>query len=648
MKLFKLAIGLLGLSLAACSSEDPQVPQAPGGEVAGGDSRYMSVTIRNANGGRANPGQQAGNLFEEGLTGENEIKSVRFYFFDEAGQPVAVKHDRTNYYDCTELESAEGQMPNVEKKLTAVIVINTQEGDNLNNLKKMVAVANIPAKDLELNGKTTLSLSELQGLIHSYIVNENKPYATADVNVEKPADSKLAPLPMTSSVYGDGPYDIAAEILPTNIKQNADDAKKSPVDIYIERIHAKVRVAFAWQNMVTEDVTYNNNTVKAVKLNSRNASGETTAITTDGTSSGDPIYAIFTNWCPTGVAKTSYLFKKFSSSWDLGWTAAKPSDFRSFWAENPFVDPTGAATSANCTLQYFKPSEAKGTYGTRPALTDNLGNYGNYNGNFYYIQENAATKDKSGVKTEFTEEDADSKLSNRTQVFLGAVLVTIKDGIATPVELSEWGGRKYVGTTVINAMLNAVKNQIWIAKKTDATAENPNITWDSKTLDVSDVELVSATDIFGDEYFDAQNDLRYLTYIQLKKTFTLPTGYSFYKSQPIEGADDPEKYADNKAVNEALRSIPGAKVWKSGMTYYYTDIQHESTASATTGYYGVVRNHIYDIELEKVYGLGTPIYDPEEDTIIIPQKPQDLDSFIGARINVLSWRVIRQGVTLDW
>ena len=57
---------------------------------------------------------------------------------------VPVKSDGTNYYDCKkdETESAGQDMPNIEKKLNAVIVINTREGDNLDQLKSMVAVIN--------------------------------------------------------------------------------------------------------------------------------------------------------------------------------------------------------------------------------------------------------------------------------------------------------------------------------------------------------------------------------------------------------------------------------------------------------------------------------------------------------------------------
>lgn len=644
MKLFKLAIGLLGLSLAACSSEDPQVPQEPGGEVAGGDSRYMSVTIRNANGGRAG-GNQDGNLYEEGLSGENEITSVRFYFFNEAGDAVSVKSDGTNYYDCTEITSVGSNMPNVEKKLKAVIVINTKQGDNLNDLKKMVAVANL---DL---GDGSKSLSDLQIIHASYNANGETPYLVSSTLPDK--------MPMTSSVYGNGLYDIAAEILPQKIKQTPDDAEGDPVDVYIERIQAKVRAAFDWNDDfkkegMTKSVTYKGKQYTAVKLYNRikNAQGvvtKTEEIKVKVGEAEENVYAMFTGWCPTGVAKDSYAIKKFDATWDLGWTPLASSTLkRSFWAENSFADPSGDAK--NTTLKYYAPTAAVGVFGTTPSVTGNTpADYSKYDGSFYYIQENAATPGQAGKKTAYNPE---TTLSNRTQVLFGARLVTIaQDGTVTPLALSEWGGTKYVGDAdLIAAILNVFKTQIWIGKK---NTEADKTTWTVRNLAPADVKLVSATDIAGDNLFDAQDDKRYLTYIQLNGN-VLGSDEKFYKTKPVD-ENEPAAYTETE-VNTLLRSIPGAKVWgdstegkdHKGMTYYYVDIIHQANAAENQGKHGVVRNHIYDIELNSVYGLGTPIYDPEDDTIIIPQKPNDDESYIGANINVLSWRVIRQNVSLDW
>ena len=60
-----------------------------------------------------------------------------------------------------------------------------------------------------------------------------------------------------------------------------------------------------------------------------------------------------------------------------------------------------------------------------------------------------------------------------------------------------------------------------------------------------------------------------------------------------------------------------------------------------------MRNHIYDANITKLTGLGTPVYNPDE--IIYPEKPiDDEETFIAAQINILSWRIVKNDVELDW
>ena len=39
-------------------------------------------------------------------------------------------------------------------------------------------------------------------------------------------------------------------------------------------------------------------------------------------------------------------------------------------------------------------------------------------------------------------------------------------------------------------------------------------------------------------------------------------------------------------------------------------------------------------------------FDPEE--VIVPQKPTNDETYLGARINILSWRVVKQNIDLEW
>lgn len=658
MKVSKLFLGLFGLLAFASCGEEKDMPENPGG-VVDGDTRFMSVTIRNAQGSRAgegegeqNPGDIENSIYENGLTPENDIKSLRFYFFDGNGNAAAVKSNGKNYYDCTEITPEGADIPNVEKKLKAVIVINTEKGDNIYNLKKMVAVANMPGIS---DNDPSKNLAELRADIRNFNVDgdEFKAY-------ENGTAKNLKPFVMTSSVFGSNDFQCEVEIKPGDIYTTLGEAETNPVDVFIERVVAKVRVSFAWENTMTKiPVTLDGKSFEAIKLTEKPAEGATTGEDIKTADGQKNIYVIFTGWNPTGVAKTSYAFKKVDSAWNLGWDWADKAFYRSYWAENAFADAvagTVAGTDA-APLLYFSKNAAVGKFGS--AVVN--GSSKDFDGSFYYIQENAASKDNNGLKKAF---NPSSELSNRSQVYLGAILVTVEDGVATPLTLAEWGGSKYTADGLKAKMLEVVSSQIFFGKKNTTTTTEPGgdtvetTTWEYQSLGMEHVELVSAIDI-KNGLFDAEGDARYMTYIQLvdESDEFWPVGFEhkFYsRMNPNGPAAEDEMTRDQ--VNLALTKMPGAMVWESGQTYYYTDLQHLAFAKDgsfdTKGAYGVVRNHIYDVELNTVYGLGTPIFDPTtgdgENTIIIPQKPDPEYAYIGARINVLSWRVVRQGVSLDW
>jgi hypothetical protein len=63
--------------------------------------------------------------------------------------------------------------------------------------------------------------------------------------------------------------------------------------------------------------------------------------------------------------------------------------------------------------------------------------------------------------------------------------------------------------------------------------------------------------------------------------------------------------------NDELAMVQPALVYKEGMTYYWLDIKHLG-APKSVGEYGIVRNHVYDVNINKIKGFGTPIYDPNQ------------------------------------
>lgn len=87
-----------------------------------------------------------------------------------------------------------------------------------------------------------------------------------------------------------------------------------------------------------------------------------------------------------------------------------------------------------------------------------------------------------------------------------------------------------------------------------------------------------------------------------------------------------------------------ADIRVNGKTYYYVPIRHLGAATTDPAYYGVVRNHYYQINLQSLKGFGSSVYDPDRE--IKPVIPAEETSYLAAKINVLQWRVVSQDVNL--
>lgn len=89
------------------------------------------------------------------------------------------------------------------------------------------------------------------------------------------------------------------------------------------------------------------------------------------------------------------------------------------------------------------------------------------------------------------------------------------------------------------------------------------------------------------------------------------------------------------------RSAYTARIFKDGKCYYFVNIEN-----SIAGVPGVVRNHIYELSLKGIGGIGVPVFDPDD--VIIPENPEDEDLYyLAAKINVLSWKLVTQNVTFQ-
>ena len=206
----------------------------------------------------------------------------------------------------------------------------------------------------------------------------------------------------------------------------------------------------------------------------------------------------------------------------------------------------------------------------------------------------------------------------RTKVVVKAQLVMANG--ETPIEITNWYGKDYLGEgTLRTVVANTLKNTYFYGNDEDTVFTG---------LLPEDIKCV-ARDVNEENAFEV--------YFQLSETGDVKTWYKY------EGGNYTPIAID--AINTELAAVQPALVYTNGMTYYYTNIQHLG-APASAGQYGVVRNHVYKVNITGVVGYGTPVYNGTTG-YVSTEKPDQIETYVAAQINVLSWRIVEQDTILQ-
>ena len=512
-KLFPLALAAFAFS--ACTSEDA-VENNPNVE---GVKSYVAVNINNVGVG----GTRAdGATYDNGTAAESKINTIRFYFFTSDGAPYKLA-EGTNW-----LELRPNQMTpstgNVENITNSMLVIS---GKDQSYPQSMMAVVN--PETIE-DGKLAdfMTKSQVEGVVTAQ--NFNGQSATASDFV------------MTSSVYANGKDKVWTSDISGHVALSEDEAKADPVDIYVERVAAKI---------------------------TSTASGATADKFEVGvTANGDKVYAMIKGW---GIAKentTANLIKVIEPTWTeatIGFNWNDANFYRSYWETTPNND---------------------GTYKSWAAYTNT------HIGDVYYTAPN----------TSYAE-------TNRPIYVAAAQLVDVN---GKPIEIFKYKGVQYLSETdVKKVILNENKNFFKVAS-TDGGTNYVN-------LDPAD--LVFVVDAHKPYEVKAQVKDGVVVYQKTGETYVVATD----------------------AANTAY-GAHNAVIYKNGMTYYWTSVKHLG-AAGKPGQFGMVRNHFYQVDVTKITGFGTAVYNPDNE--FVPVTPdEDPMTYLAARINVLSWRVVNQTVEL--
>lgn len=228
----------------------------------------------------------------------------------------------------------------------------------------------------------------------------------------------------------------------------------------------------------------------------------------------------------------------------------------------------------------------------------------------------ADTEDGKFSYNDLTNNDA-------TVVYLGeqvgtratyVVAAQLQDVDGKAIEIAQWYGTNYVGEqALLTAVAPTLKNKLMHFDGVDTYTS------------IDDTQLKCVAGVSGAESYEVV--------FQLADGAETTNWFSF----------DGSTYTAVDA-NYVLAAVEPAKVWKSGMAYYYADVKHLGS-EGSVGEYGVIRNHSYKVAINGVKGWGTPVYDPAVE--VVPVKPTDKETYISAEINVLSWRVVSREVTLE-
>lgn len=574
--------------LGACSSSDDL---KDGGATANEGKSYIAVNIKSVGtagaGTRAEDYPQGGGTYEDGTENEGAISKVRFFFFNSDGSAYIMKNKDVNYLELDASVSSAGDaghLQTIEGKTTAMLVI---EGETKTAPAYMIAVVN-PQTLSKLGGKAYRE---------SQLRDEFTDNSFVKITTDGTGNKQYGGFVMSNSVYAENGARVCASSVSGHVEENRDEATNNPVDIYVERVVAKattnVNTDNGWEKITSgaDDGKYK---IKVGKIN------------IDAEHEKD-VYAVVQGWGladENGTAELEKQIDVITNNWTsaiLGidpWTS--PDYHRCFWSASvAFTPASGSNPIVNHAFSAFTTP-----FGTTPLYTcPNTPTYEEFN------------------TQKINEKPYDNTL---TKVLVAAKLVYYDDdNNPHPADICKYRGMQILGADNVLKQVAKDHSEYWTVDPTNA----------SKHI------LLTHTDL---EY--TRTNLAGSTTDKLKSYEVRPVlkaGVKVYK----KNSDGSFATTDsNNELNTLLAQSP-VQVRKDGMTYYYTTIRHLAQNKTEMGYYGVVRNHSYRITINTMSGFGTPVYDPKEE--IDPVIPKDTETFLAARINVLSWRVVPSSVDLD-
>lgn len=581
----------LMLVVASCSSSD-DITGGNGGENAEGSTSYLVINLNSVGNAPASRAyDQGGGKYDDGETLENQIKTVRFYFYNADGTAYKLQKTGTNggaqnWIDQTITTTEKGdQDVTVSGKTQAVLVLN---GESNVSPASMLAVVNPEVGSSQLDGNMVSRWSKMRTELTGQTFHDENGFV------------------MTNSTYEDGGKDLCTTLLAGRTYSTKDKALDNPVNVYVERINAKVKASIAADNTnfekVTTDVKLDGVNFNG-KYKTKEKVGDLTVTKSDGSTEDIPVFAYIEAWGVADENDQSTYYKQIDvQNWTdatLGFegtsTPWSSRDYhRCFWSKGIAFGGVPAHLPVNHPFSEYKSNLGDALYTLPNTPTNYLGTTGKAYDN--------------PMKSELTKFLVTARLA-----------YTDASGNILPAEICTYKGQKFLGPNNVKKVI-ADELDTYYKMKTSTAGTT------YEKIEPTDIEFSTTT----------EGSLKLQDYqVVAKLKSSITELYRMSGGSPVA--------ADMAVVKKDLQAVP-VEIHNGGRTYYYTPIKHLGKKGSIAEY-GIVRNHSYQISLNSIRGFGTPVYDPDKE--IDPVVPSDDLTYLAARINVLSWRVVPSTVDLD-
>lgn len=669
----KLYIGVIAaaLTLSACSND--HIGSMDDQKVEYDQMRYIAVQI-------GAPRDAQSRAFENGALNESYINRLDFFFYDALGNPTSTP------LSMSEAEiSAKGTFgdpdpnpsgSNVTRIYTSVVPVALTQGQNLPS--QIICVVN--GVESGVNEIKSLPLADLIDIQRTYFSNQscfvmtNSVYYGRDI-VTGQTNQRLCATPINATTQLFGTKEAAQKAI-----SNASTNANAIVDIYVERVAAKVgltlnKASIQPYTLKTADgaeVSLQfepkywamNATDKSIYLTKR--FGVETTNGTETTINKLPTFdqintaltgGGFTNWNDAANHRSywgtspSYFANNYPDVSDDVNDLVEPSHADDFEPRYYSYNELDSRSKLGIASQAIAAQD--GSFVTGYTTGTNNGYAGEAATGFIYTRETTVSKARIN----------DVNNSNPAAAVASAVIVgkyTVTgantEGGTFYIDRNTGEGGTYYGSAAAVIRALATRQSIVFEDNAGKTPSGASVF--SLEHPKADVRTKAQTKLVGRlvtlQITSLPND-RHLYYYAMNGDGT--GGYVEITTDNLVDVNAQllsVGYMDKFAEGLAFYSIPirhlnwndafyitkwTEEVEEEGET---TTVEHEKPvgvydwASMTTGSLGVVRNHVYNLNINSISGLGTALRDPDQP--IVPAK-EEANQFIAARLNILAWNV---------